>query len=295
MKTIAVLTDFSDRSEHAARYAMHLAHKIKADILLFNAFLVPADVPAYASQIAWPLETFDDIKADSENNLINLSNKLEYELKDKLFPGSYIPAITIQCEEGPVASVMSKLEDNKNIVLMVLAAHGNDNVADFLMGDNCRRIIDNASLPMLVVPEFAPIKNICKFAFATDITFNDVDYIRSIASLAKQFSGEILVTNVNPDVPLDNEHEAAVNLFMSNVEHHIDYPRIQYQSVPSDNVKKGLEYLIDNFKFDVLVMVHRKSHFFSHLFKPSLTKKMAGYSHKPLLVYPFPVPSIPVF
>ncbi len=55
MKTIAVLTDLSERSIHAARYALHLAKKINADVLLFNAFLVPADMVMAAGQIAWPV------------------------------------------------------------------------------------------------------------------------------------------------------------------------------------------------------------------------------------------------
>ena len=99
MKTIAVLTDFSERAEHASRYALNLAKKIKANILLFNSFLVPADVPM-AAQVAWPAVDYNEVKKGSEKELTKLRSKLESELKKEHTPGTFVPAVSWQCEEG---------------------------------------------------------------------------------------------------------------------------------------------------------------------------------------------------
>ncbi len=294
MKTIAVLTDFSKRSEHAALYALHLAQKIKADVLLFNAFQVPAD-NLNSKQGEWPVEDYDEVAKSTEKKLEVLCEKLKNEVKENSFPGTYLPALSYQCEEGAIANNMANLEENKNIVLIVLATHGVDNASAFLMGNNCRQIIDAASIPLLIIPENCAIKNIEKFAFATDIVHNDVDYIRSLASLAKQFWAEILVANVNQHAPLTKDHEDAVTAFKKEVMRKINYGRVYYRNIPNENVKKGLDWLIEYVKFDILVMVHRKEDPSDFFFKSSITKKIADHIYLPLLVYPYPATSLPIF
>ncbi|HTI61284.1 universal stress protein [Mucilaginibacter sp.] len=293
MKTIAVLTDFSARAEHAARYALHLAKKVKANILLYNAFLVPSDTPM-AAQVAWPMVDYNEIKSDTEKTLKALAKKLEAELKEDHFPGTFLPAVSYQCDEGSIANNITGLEENGDISLLVLATHGSDEISAFMFGNNCRQVIGSANTPVLIVPEKTPLSDIEKIAFATDITYTDVEYVKSLSKLAEKFGAEITITNVNPDNPLDSEHNAAVRLFMDDIEHDVDYRKITFKSVPGSNVKKGLEWLIENIKFDLLVMVHRKSTMFELLFRPSVTKKIAGRVDIPLLVYPYPAVSMPL-
>jgi len=287
MKTIAVLTDFSARAEYAGKYALHLAKKIKANVLLYNSFLVPVDVPM-AAPIAWPVMDYNDVKKDTERTLALLAKKFEKEMKENHSPGTFLPSISWQCQEGAVANNISLLEEDSKIVLFVMATHGADEISTFMFGNNCRNVIDTATIPVLVVPENSKIGDIDKFVFATDVTFSDVQYIKALAGLAKQLSAEITITNVNPDNPLDSERDAAVRLFMNDVENDVDYKQISYQSVSNYSVKKGLEWLMENIRFDMLVMVHRKSSFFEMIFKPSMTKKIADRTAVPLLVYPYP-------
>ncbi len=294
MKTVAVLTNFSDRSEHAARYALHLAQKIKANILLFNSFLVASDIPIDA-QVAWPAGAYEEIQGYSEKKLKELCKKLEDEVKTKHTSLIFQPKITHLCEEGTIANTLNKLEENEDIILMVIGTHSTDDLSTFLMGNNCRQIIDAATLPLMIIPGNAPIKDIEKFAFATDITYSDVAFISALTSLARQFSAEIMITNVNPDTPLDSAHDAAVHLFMNDVTNEVEYNKISYRSIPNNNVKKGLEWLTANSSFDMLVMAHRKSSFFEFFYTSSISKKMAACSTIPLLIYPYPIANIPLF
>ena len=294
MKTIAVLTNFSDSSEHAARYALHLAEKIKANILLFNSFLVPSDIPIDA-QVAWPAEEYEEMQSYSEKKLKELRKKLEDEVKTKHSTLTFQPKITHLLEEGTIANSLNKLEENKDIILMVMGTHSTDDLSTFLLGNNCRQVIDAAKLPLLVIPGNAPIQIPVKFVFATDITYSDVAYINSVSTLGKRFSAEIMITNVNPDTPLDSEHDAAVHLFINDVTNEVEYSKISYRSIPNTNVKKGLEWLVENMKLDILAMVHRKSSFFEFFYKSSISKKMAACSTVPLLIYPYPMANIPLF
>ena len=163
-----------------------------------------------------------------------------------------------------------------------------------MFGNNCRNVIDTATLPILIIPETSKADELKHLVFATDVTYTDVQYIKALAEFAKQFSAEITITNVNPDNPLDSEHDAAVRLFMNDIEQDVDYDQINFRSVPNSNVKKGLEWLLENAKFDMLVMVHRKSSLFELIFRSSITKKIADRVDIPLLVYPYPAAVIPL-
>ena len=295
MKTIAVLTDLSPRSEHAARYAVNLAKAIKANVLLFNAFLVPADMSMAAANVAWPLSDYDDIKADAETCLDKLCGKLEDELEQENHFGGYLPAITGKCQEGPVVNTLATLQQDKDIILLVIATHGADSLSTFILGNNCHELIDQSKLPLLIVPDNAVINDIKNMVFATDVRFSDSEYIKAIAELARHFSAEITVANVNADSPLDAKHEQAIALLMNKITENINYKHILYRSVLDDNPKRGLEWLINNVSFDLLVMVHRKIGFFDTLFKSSITKSLAAHTAIPLLVYPYPMPVIPGF
>jgi nucleotide-binding universal stress UspA family protein len=155
MKTIAVLTDFSERSAHAAKYALLMAQKIKANVLLYNAFQVP-DLVGIGRHHA--NHDYSEFKNKSKSNLRALSQELRDYFKESGHHSSFTPMIDFQCEEGVVANAVAELEENEDIVLLVIGTHGTDNEQAFLMGNNCLQIIDAANTPLLIVPENIPLK-----------------------------------------------------------------------------------------------------------------------------------------
>jgi nucleotide-binding universal stress UspA family protein len=294
MKTIAVLIDFSTRSEHAAEYALHLAKKIKANILLFNAFMIPADM-AMAATLAWPVDEYKEIKSDSKKSLQNLCDKLKHHIKEGPVTGTFTPEITCRSEEGPVENTLPLLEQNQNIFLLVAGTHGADAISTFALGNNCRELIDDTKLPLLLIPENAPIENIDKIVFATDLDPNDIKYINAVTGLANEFSAHIIIGNVNAEVSVDIDHNMAENAFMQQMVLNVSYRRISYRNFPNQNVKRGLVWVLENEKPDMMVMVHRKNSLFDLLFKSSVTKKIADKTTVPLLVYPYPMDWVPAF
>jgi nucleotide-binding universal stress UspA family protein len=295
MKTIAVLTDFSERSYHAAEYALHLAQKIKADVLLFNAFLVPSDIPMANAQVAWPIHEYDDINTDSEKSLKQLCNKLQHSFKEQKLNRDFMPEITCRCEEGLVVNTLRSLEQDKNIVLLVAATHGTDALSTFVLGNNCAELIDGAKLPILLVPENTVSERLDEVVFATDLNVNDIEYINSLAKLANTFSAHITIVNVVAEIPSNPGHSKAENLFMHEMVQRVAYNRISYRNFIDQNVKKGLASILENEKPDMAVMVHRKTNLLDFFFKSSITKKIVKNITMPLLVYPYPAANITDF
>src|SRR3984885_6940061 len=84
MKTILVATDFSPNAKHAADYGYRLAEQMRANLVLCNAFVVPAEVPD-AGFVSWPMYEYEEMLKDSEEELKALRATLEEENQDAVF------------------------------------------------------------------------------------------------------------------------------------------------------------------------------------------------------------------
>ena len=60
MKDVLIATDFSENARHAARYGYKLAKQLKVNVVLCNAFVVPAEI-LQAGAIVWPQYEYDDL------------------------------------------------------------------------------------------------------------------------------------------------------------------------------------------------------------------------------------------
>jgi len=281
MKTIAVLTDFSARAAHAARYALHLAQKIKADILLFNAFLTPSDIPLVASEVAWPLDYEENLQ-ETEKALQTLAKKLEHWSDGHHLPGEHVPKIDCNCEQGPLSVAISAIEKNKDIFLIVMGAHGADALTTLMLGNNCRQLIDATKLPLLLVPEHARFKIPERIAFATELNFADIGYLESLGHLAKYFSAEIMVTHIQKD---DGKDQEELQSFMDHVAARVAYNKVTYCALSGKTPIKGLEWLLQHNRPDLLVMMHHERGLFASIFGSSITQKMAAHTPLPMLVF----------
>lgn len=283
MKTIAVLTDFSGRSEHAARYALHLAQKIKADILLFNAFLTPSDIPMMAAEVSWPLD-YEENMQETEKALQSLGKKLEHWAEAHALPGEYTPKINCECQQGPLRIAVNAIEKNKDIFLIVMAAHGADALTNIMLGNSCRQLIDNTNIPLLLIPEHTHFKAPELFVFATELDFSDIIYLNALTHLAACFSAEIMVTHIEKSIANYNE---GLDVFKNRVADKVPYSHITYCSVPGKRPENGLEWLMQHHKPDVLVMMHHQKGFFGAIFGGSNTQKIAAHTPVPMLIFSY--------
>src|SRR5476651_2168973 len=120
MKTIAVLTDFSEQSAHATRYALHLAKKINAGLILYH-LTVKDTARKPVLQRAWQENGEWEPQNENANSLVMFGTRLEAELVQKSLPGTNLPDIAYDTENQEIVDVMTSIIDNNDIVLIVTA------------------------------------------------------------------------------------------------------------------------------------------------------------------------------
>ncbi|MES2276265.1 MAG: universal stress protein [Bacteroidota bacterium] len=282
MKNLLIATDFSTQAKHAAEYGYSLAKQLRANVLLCNALLVPAEVPQ-AGLVVWPMEEQDILMDGSTSELQRLKAHLEItDHTDK-----FRPAISYVNEVGTVADVVnSQVTDKTNLVVM--STHSGDFLGTLLLGDHSKNMIDCARQLLLLVPPAAKVKPIKKIAFATDFKTLDenVEAIYKLIPLAKMLNADILIAHVQRDKEQSPEFINWLKEFLVELSNCAGYPHIYYRIIKNANTEGGLDWLCEHGDIDMLAMLHGKYNFIDRILKGSYTQKMADHIQIPLLVIP---------
>jgi len=281
MKTLLIPTDFSANAKHAAEYAYRLARQIKAEVMLCNAVIVPAEMPQ-AGFVVWPMEEYDVLLNGSTEELQKLIADLEQG------KNGFKPSITCFNEVGTVTDVVNAVLAKKKIDLVVIGTHNSSWLTSFLLGNHSRIMIDGISKPLLIVPTQAPETQVKKIAFATDFKHPDKDLesIYELVSFARSLKAEILLTHICDEKSQSAEFQKWIKQFLTDLSDKVSYPHIQYRLVKNNHAENGLQWLCEHDSVDMLAMVHRPHNFFDNLLRGSHTQKMAVRISIPLLVLP---------
>jgi nucleotide-binding universal stress UspA family protein len=286
MKTILVPTDFSPAADNAARYALHIARCIKADVKLCNAVNATAEAHM-ASQLVWPVDDYSTEQAKNNDELKVLAKRLSLQLSLEKHPATtFEPQITYTTQVGGVTDTIKNLAANHDVSMVAMGLWGAGGINRFFAGSNSREMIDRANFPLLLVPPTATFKTIHTIAFATNLSDSDIDVIHSLASLAREFNAEILLVHVMDEKAHQTAYQNKVSTFLSSVCDKANYPKIYYRDVKSKDVDQGLNWLLEHRELEILAMVHRKHDLLERLFNESHTQHMARHSELPILVFP---------
>lgn len=285
MKTILVLTDFSIRSQYAAEFALQIAIKTQADILLCNAMEIIENAPM-AEQIAWPIADHIALKQESLTDLKVIANQLEKLGSQGAETKTYKPVITCINDFGKLWAVATKVIKEKCVDMVIMGSHKSNGLARFLFGSHTHEVLDSINCPVLLVPETLTYKDIRTISYATDLTFSDFKVINYLALIARPFNADILVNHISPYGLPGMEADKAIQHSINELLSH-DHPKVFYTSVKGDNVPKRLLEISSSGKADILALVHKRYGFFESLFHSSVSKQMANTAKVPLLIMPY--------
>jgi nucleotide-binding universal stress UspA family protein len=282
MKTILVLTDFSINADYVAHYALKLAQKVEANLLLCNIYEASAD-EKNTDRKAWPMRASEE---NSINDLSELAMRLKAEL-DKEEGGTQFKPDIEQCsQEGLVGDKLNELAANHEVLLAVISMHSANNLTNFLGTNHAWNIIENAAFPVMVIPYQVRFKDYKLIAFASAVNYTDINVLESLSGLAKYCDSEIMLTHVSDEKTIDGIEESMLKQFFHQIPAKINYPKIIYHNIKSDNVTVSLKWLTAHTDIDLLVLVHQKRSLFQKVFNRSVTQKLSEHPGKPLLIFP---------
>jgi nucleotide-binding universal stress UspA family protein len=271
MKTYLVPTDYSDVADNAARYAIALAKKEQAKIVLFHVFQIPYPV---AHDSYYPMISVDELEKDSMTELVRYRDKLLDETKN---------SIQIDCYTSPgfITEAVDSYTEHHPVDLVIMGITGGSKLKELFIGSNATSVARNIKKNVLIVPAGVKYRDIHKIGFATEYDMENEEKIeKQVKHFADLFHSNVVALNISTVEDLNTpEKEKA----METVKSHFSGYNFSSEMLESDDVDVEIENYVEDKKCDWLVVVPKHHNVFGNLFNKSLTKKLAYHLHVPIL------------
>ena len=268
--TILVPTDFSKLSKVAVLYAVQIAKKLKADIILLSVINAASSSRALPKWKRLEEEMVIMAKDDAEQ----LISEIKKEIKGKIeISYRYILGF-------PVEDMIETFVTDNGVDMIVMGTKGATGLKKVVMGSNAAAVIDNSSVPVIAIPENAEFKTISKIAYASDL-FNLHEEIKTVTLFARLFDATVQVLHI---LPADSAKKVDKTMETDLIKIS-KYQKIAYHVLRNDSIVDALNtYIIDE-QVDMLAMFTHKLDFYEKLFGKSVTRQLTFHAQVPLITF----------
>ena len=270
MKTLIVPTDFSPVSINAMHYAAEMANAIEASLLLVHVYQVPvtfSEVPVLAVSI-------DEMKATSEERLLEMKSSLEHFTSGKL--KVYTEAIL-----GDTVDELRQLCDRIQPFALVMGTHGNSGLERMILGSTTLTAIRHLKYPVIAVPPGKTFKGIKKIGLACD--FKDVvesTPVSFIKTIVEQFQASLHILNV------DYHHEHFTRqtpLESAYLETMLGNTKPNYHFLNREDIVNGITEFAESNNLDLVMVIPKKHKLLEGIFHRSSSAGLVSHSHIPVV------------
>ena len=285
MKTILILTDFTEKSQHAAEFAYQLASRVNANLILYNSYYVPQGT-VFAGIYTSYSNDFSGYDNESLKQLKIQSEKIK-EKCEPLISGK-APTILIENDLGNVAENTKEMIIKKDIWLIVMGNKRTDGLINRMVyGSDTKMVIENSTCPVMLISEKTTFKALKRIVF-TSAGFDKEDFkaLNFLTDLAKPFESEIVITHISPKKKKEEEKNDKVPKEVYLAWSELKYQKVTFKDIRSDDVAKSVKRYTEIEDMDLITLIYRKHKFFDQLFHESNFDHLLNYDKVPLLVFP---------
>jgi len=272
MKTILVINDNSPEGLHAAKFALNIAHKMQAAVLLAN--VIP--VEQYAQQV---------LAAESAENAAEHANERLEQLTgiSQAFNG-FKPEISELDISGMDADELAQMI-NKNDVLMV-AKGTPDNLPVFKNKLNVHTVLNKVRCPLLLIPEKWRIKNIERIVYVADMRYCRTQIVNLLAEMARACDASLSVAHLSAKGIPDLEENYANSIFKKEVYDRLSYKSVFFNNIREKDLEKAIDVIINGMHNELLALINHRFHF-EEIFGRYLTDVLPPNITIPVLIFPY--------
>jgi len=281
MKTILVLTDFSENAGHAAKTIAGFAKSLSADILLYNTYYDHPILPDYSGGPS-VAEAFVLSKSKSTAQLNELTNQLTQVIAESSGDG-FSPQIRFLCGEGALGKNIEAVIPENDVELVVIGNSTDSTIDHLIFGSDTMDVLDHSPCPVLIIPPKAEMRHLKKVTLATAFELSAINAINYLGNLGQKLNFELEVVHVSV---FEEKDDPVKEKAIQNHINAIKQADITYKQIWGKDVVKRLNRLCVENDSDMLALIHHQQDFFSTIFSKSATAAVVAGSNIPLLVIP---------
>lgn len=273
---ILVPVDFSTCSETALVYAIQLADKINANILVLN-------IPNFdTSNMGTPISArfvIEEQISKSRKQLKQFVQKVIEKVSATLAP---LPSTQLNIKMGAIEAAICDEASESKANYIIMGTQGEHSTLDKYLGSIAAKVLRNAPCPVMVIPENAKFTKNAVIGYATDFSDADPFEIWKATKLFKPFQSQIKCVHFNEkQISVENK-VAELKSYFTDTSPELD---VEIHSFVTKDKVKDMNRFADEHGITIMVMYKPKRTFFDSLLHSSYTQKMAKHTTIPLLVF----------
>lgn len=283
MKTILLPTDFGKHSEKAMDFAIQIARKADAKIIVTHSFYIPTmDVNIPANMLR---EVYDEEKENTEKELIKYSRQISSNISES---GEPLKAEYI-AEQNFATDEILKLVREKKVDMVIMGTGGEDHLFGIL-GSTTLEVLNKVNCPVLVVHAESRFRDFEKIYFALENTKEDLLRIKHLIPLARLFRSKISLLHIERFPEEINElrdrweNKEDSEILLSGIREEYNFPDIKFRYEISDNTFEKIDAVLEDQKPDLMVLVRQERNWFEKFFHKSVIRYLVRSTDTPLLV-----------
>jgi nucleotide-binding universal stress UspA family protein len=271
IQNILFPTDFSKNAENALHFAVDLAKKNVAKLILLHAFEVPLMAPENS------FSTREMTMNKAGQRIFEIARKkmkqlvVDFELEDVTHE--------ISIRRGRTHYEIQEAIAKFNIDLIAMGTKGETGKLDLFMGSVTKGLLQHVDCPILAIPQDCSMREIRRIAYATDLKNDDTKAVAYLIKIAEFYNATLIILHVDENKDKQQEHIEALKELVGKT----DYPNIAYKEIVVHEVSQGIENYVEQNQIDMLAMITNTTSIFEKIMHRSLTKKMLFHTHIPLL------------
>ncbi|MDD4426008.1 MAG: universal stress protein [Mariniphaga sp.] len=282
---ILVPVDFSPASIKTCKLAFNIATYLNVKLVFMHCYINPivhsvpyADVYVYDSAL---LSRMDHAEKNANENFSKFIQQLSLEVgneKWKSVKTEFIIKPGYADED-----ILSYAHENQSLLIVM----GTGGASAVTVGSVTADVIYNAQLPVLVVPEESPEKELPEFKrilYATNFDEKDFLAIEKLIKIIKPLHAKVFCIHVGKE-SYSAWDKARLEGMKKILKSKYRKKEFECRLVVGEDLPATLDKFIAEEEIDIICLTTHRRNMFSRLFNPSLAKKMVFHSHTPLLVF----------
>ena len=276
-KKIAVPTDFSKNAWNAISYALELFKNEACDFYLLNAFFGTNNLIENIMNMGSGGEFFEEAKAESEDNLSRLLDKLI--INEHGNPKHNFKTISVY--NDPIEAIKDAVEQ-KDIEIVIMGSKGKTSDKGTVFGSVAVNAMEKVrNCPVLVVPEKAkhslPKEIVFPTSYETHYKRRELSYLTDIA---KKCDATIAILHVSEEDEL-NENQKERKQMLKEIFEDVSYT---LHTISHYSVESAVNIFVESRDSDMVAFINKKHSFFGSILTNPMVKGIAFHSKVPILV-----------
>jgi len=275
MKNILLLTDFSENSMNAMRYALHLFENSICNFYILNV----ENTSAYASADLMSVgneSIYNSVIKKIRERIKKLIVELENEFKNSNFSFNSLVSY------NDLTEAIKQIHISKNIHLVVMGTNGVTGAKEIMFGSNTINVIRAMICPTLVIPEKYAYKMPKEILLPLDVADSlSGNAFMGVVAFAKKFSKKVHLLRILPNneaLTEESKEIASMNLILTKTHNH-------YYKIINVPMHYVVNCYLQTHAIDLIALLVQKESFVERFFTGSTTKQISNKITVPLLVF----------